>query len=102
MQSGPSWGGRGLEKRGEGRGGGTQTASLNQQHFLNIFNVKANSKNKRKKRERNEGDGSSAEVRSDFGISHFFCSGALLMEGDTEGKYGSKQQQKGARAHKLG
>lgn len=35
MQSGPSWG-------AGGGGHGTQAASLNQQHFLNIFNFKTN------------------------------------------------------------
>lgn len=46
----PAGGGEPKKKKRRVGGRGTQTASLNQQHFLNIFNVKTNSKNKRKKK----------------------------------------------------
>lgn len=72
MQSGPSWGWWGLEKRREQGGGrGTQTASLNQQHFLNIFNVKTNSKKKTQIKKEIEAMEVAPKFGSDFEIRHF-------------------------------
>lgn len=101
----PAGGGWAPPKKRRVEGGrGTQTASLNQQHFLNIFNVKTNSKNKRKKR---------TEVvlkrrrwaRSDFGIRIQpvapLCSDAVVMDRDTDWKYVNKQQRKGSESAKT-
>lgn len=72
----PQLGREGVRKKGGG-GCGTQTASLNQQHFLNIFNVKANSKNKRKKRKK-RGDGSKFGATSESDVFVFLL--WLLIE----------------------
>lgn len=62
------------KKRGGEGGCGTETASLNQQHFLNIFNVKTNAKKKERQIE-------ATKVAPKFGTTSgsaiFYCSGAL-------------------------